>query len=192
MRPPSVDANPTCPAGCPCDLLALLQGPHRVALRLVMILLSHHGLPAATIAGLLGCDPATVRRWIQRYNTHGTDGLVDGHGGPARRGSPRLGQRIRRLLTQPRRGRSAGCGPSSADPPSASARCADVRQVAAWRRPRLVAKGDPDRDQILGELHQQLRELPDGAVVVAEDETHISLLPGSEPPGSPTAAASRS
>jgi hypothetical protein len=27
MRPPSVDANLTCTAGCPCDLLALLQGP---------------------------------------------------------------------------------------------------------------------------------------------------------------------
>jgi DNA-directed RNA polymerase specialized sigma24 family protein len=29
-----------------------------------MVLLSHHGLSAATIAELLGCDPATVRRWI--------------------------------------------------------------------------------------------------------------------------------
>jgi hypothetical protein len=49
-----VYANPSCRAGCPCDLLALLHGPHRVACRLVMILLSHHGLPAATIADLLG------------------------------------------------------------------------------------------------------------------------------------------
>jgi hypothetical protein len=52
-----------------------------------------------------------------------------------------------------------------------------ARQTAAWRRPRLVAKADPDRDQILAELHQQLRDLPDGAVVLAEDETHINLLP---------------
>jgi transposase len=42
-----------------------------------MILLSHQGWTAAAIAGLLGCDPATVRRWIHRYNTHGTDGLAD-------------------------------------------------------------------------------------------------------------------
>jgi hypothetical protein len=49
--------------------------------------------------------------------------------------------------------------------------------VAAWRRPRLIAKGDPDRDQILAELHQQLGDLPEGAVVLAEDETHVNLLP---------------
>jgi transposase len=29
------------------------------------------------IAELLGCDPATVRRWIHRYNTHGVAGLAD-------------------------------------------------------------------------------------------------------------------
>ena len=40
----------------------------------------------------------------------------------------------------------------------------------------LVAKGDPDHDQVLAGLHQQLRELPDGAVVLAEDESHINLL----------------
>jgi hypothetical protein len=52
-----------------------------------------------------------------------------------------------------------------------------VREVAAWRRPRLVAKADPDREQTLAELHQHLRDLPEGAVVLAEDETHINLLP---------------
>jgi hypothetical protein len=35
-----------------------------------------------------------------------------------------------------------------------------VREVARWRRPRLVAKGDPDRDQILADLHQQITDLP--------------------------------
>jgi hypothetical protein len=34
MRPPSVCANPTCPAGDAYDLLALRRGPHRVGLRL--------------------------------------------------------------------------------------------------------------------------------------------------------------
>src|SRR5919197_1135766 len=52
-----------------------------------------------------------------------------------------------------------------------------VGEVAAWRRPRLVARGDPDRDQILADLHQQLRDLPEGAVLLAEDETHLNLLP---------------
>ena len=52
-----------------------------------------------------------------------------------------------------------------------------VREVASWRRPRLVAKGDPDRDQVLAELRHTIAELPDGAVVLAEDETHVNLLP---------------
>src|SRR6266498_2413874 len=67
-----------------------------------------------------------------------------------------------------------------------------VRAVAAWRRPRLIAKGDPDRDQILADLQQQIRDLPDGAVVLAEDETHINLLPWVGPPGSPEGLAKRS
>jgi transposase len=37
-------------------------------------------------------------------------------------------------------------------------------------------QGRPDRDQVLATLHQQLRELPAGAVVLAEDETHVNLL----------------
>ena len=52
-----------------------------------------------------------------------------------------------------------------------------VGEVAAWRRPRLVAKGDPDRDQVLAALRQAIAELPQGAVVLAEDETHVNLLP---------------
>ncbi len=52
-----------------------------------------------------------------------------------------------------------------------------VGEVAAWRRPRLVARGDPDRDQILDALHQAIAELPTGAVLLAEDETHVNLLP---------------
>ncbi len=179
MRPPSVYAKRSCPAGDPCDLLGLLHGPHRVGCRLVMILLSHHGLPAATIAGLLGCDPATVRRWIHRYNTHGAGGLSDRQrSGRPRLGSPRLGQRIRRLLAQPKAW-TIGRLWSQLGRPAISQRTLHrrVRQVARWRRPRLVAKGDPDRDQLLGELRQRIAELPEGAVVLAEDETHVNLLP---------------
>jgi hypothetical protein len=52
-----------------------------------------------------------------------------------------------------------------------------VREVARWRRPRLVAKGDPDREQVLATLRQTIIDLPEGAVVLAEDETHLNLLP---------------
>ncbi len=179
MRPPSVYAKPSCPAGCPCDLLGLLHGPHRVGLRLVMILLSQHGLPAATIAALLGCDPATVRRWVHRYDAHGASGLADRpRAGRPRLGSPRLGERIRRLLARPTAW-TVGRLWSQLGRPQLSQRTLRrrVREVAAWRRPRLVAKGDPDRDQVLAGLHQQLSDLPAGAVVLAEDETHVNLLP---------------
>jgi transposase len=97
-----VYAKPSCPAGCPCDLLGRLHGPHRIACRLVMVLLSHHGFSAAMIAHLPGCDRTTVRRWIHRYNAHGASGRGDRpRGGRPRLGSPRLHQRIRRLLARP-------------------------------------------------------------------------------------------
>jgi transposase len=179
MRPPSVYAKGSCPAGDPCDLLALLHGPHRVGYRLVMILLSHHGWSAATIAELLGCDPRTVRRWVHRYNHQGADGLTDRpRAGRPRLGSPRLGDRIRRLLAGPRAWTISRLW-QRLGRPAISQRTLRrrVREVAAWRRPRLTAKGDPDADQILASLRQAIAELPEGSVVLAEDETHINLLP---------------
>jgi transposase len=160
MRPPSVYAKRPCPAGDSCDVLGLLHGPHRVGCRLVMILLSQHGWSATGIAELLGCDPRTVRRWVQRYHHQGAHSLADRpRPGRPRLGSPRLGGRIRRLLTQPRAwtipllhrylGRPAI---------SLHTLHRRVRQVAAWRRPRLVAKGDPNRPQVLAALRQTIAE----------------------------------
>jgi transposase len=179
MRPPNVYAKRPCPAGDSCDVLDLLHGPHRVGCRLVMILLSQHGWSAAGIAELLGCDPRTVRRWVHRYNTHGARSLADRpRPGRPRLGSPRLGERIRRLLAQPRAWTIPRLWQQLGRPaislPTLRRR---VRDVACWRRPRLVAKGDPDRDQILAGLHQAIAALPSGAVVLAEDETHLNLLP---------------
>jgi transposase len=178
MRPPSVSAKPSCPASDACDVLRLLHGPHRTGCRLVMILLSQQGFSAAQIADLLGYDPSTVRRWIHRYQRHGTTALADRpRSGRPRLGSPRLHQRIRRLLDQPRAW-TIGRLYQRLGRPAMSLRTLHRRvgEVAAWRRPRLVAKGDPDRDQILAELHQAIAELPTGAVLLAEDETHINLL----------------
>jgi transposase len=144
-----------------------------------MILLSQHGCSAAQIAGLLGCDPSTVRRWIHRYHQHGVGGLCDRpRAGRPRLGSPWLGERLLRLLAQPKAW-TIGRLWSQLGRPAISQRTLRRRvgEVAAWRRPRLVAKGDPDRDQVLAELHQHLGTLPEGAVVLAEDETHINLLP---------------
>jgi transposase len=159
-------------------VLGLLHGPHRVGCRLVMILLSQQGLAASQIADLLGYDPSTVRRWIHRYYQHGTGGLADRHrSGRPRLGSARLAQRILTTLGQPKAWTIARLWHATGRPPiSLRTLHRRVRQVANWRRPRLVAKGDPDRDQVLADLHQQLSQLPDGAVVLAEDETHVNLL----------------
>jgi transposase len=144
-----------------------------------MILLSCRSWPPAAIAELLGCDPCTVRRWIHRYNHDGISGLIDRpRAGRPRLGSRRLGQRILRLLDQPTAW-TIGRLYQQLGRPAMSLRTLHrrVREVACWRRPRLVAKGDPHRDQVLAELHQQLEDLPEGAVVLAEDETHLNLLP---------------
>src|SRR5215216_4435636 len=125
MRPPACTPQPEVSGRLPLRPAGPAPRPHRLGLRLVLILLSHHGLSAATIAGLLGCDPATVRRWIHRYNTHGPDGLAD---------RPRAG-RLAGVATglascsagcspSPRPGRSLGYGSGWADPPSANAPCA--------------------------------------------------------------------
>src|SRR6267154_3266628 len=58
-------------------LRADLRGRWRQASRAMMVLLSLQGLPAAQIAGLLECHPATVRRWISRFNSGGIAGLAD-------------------------------------------------------------------------------------------------------------------
>ena len=52
-----------------------------------------------------------------------------------------------------------------------------VRRVAVWRRPKLIARGDPDHDHVVAGIVARLIELPRRAVVLAEDETHLNLLP---------------
>ncbi|OUC97360.1 hypothetical protein CA984_11405 [Streptosporangium minutum] len=52
-----------------------------------------------------------------------------------------------------------------------------VRLVSVWRRPKLVAQGDPDRWRAVAAIAERLRALPRGAVVWAADETHVHLLP---------------
>jgi transposase len=120
-----------------------------------------------------------VRRWIHRYNRDGVAGLADRpRPGRARLGSPRLDERILRLLAEPRAWTIARLY-QRLGRPAMSVRTLHrrVREVAKWRRPRLVAKGDPDREAVLASLHQAIGELPEGSVVLAEDETHVNRLP---------------
>jgi transposase len=177
MRPVSVFANS--PDSEIERLRAELRGRWRQAARAVMVLLSLQGLPPAQIAVLLECHPATVRRWIARFNATGVAGLADRpRSGRPRLGGRRLTRRIAALLerpgpwTLPRIWRHLGR-------PQVSLRTLyrRVRQVAVWRRPKLAARGDPDHDHVVAGIIARLIELPRRAVVLAEDETHLNWLP---------------
>ena len=177
MRPVCVFAN--APASEIEQLRACLRGRWRQPARAVMVLLSLHGLPPAQIAGLLEVHPATVRRWISRFNADGVAGLADRpRCGRPPLGGRRLTRRIAALLerpgpwTLPRLWRYLGR-------PQVSLRTLyrRVRRVAIWRRPKLTARGDPDHDHVVAGVVARLLELPRGAVVLAEDETHLNLLP---------------
>lgn len=86
MRPVSVFAKG--PGSEIEQLRDNLHGRWRQATRAAMVLLSLHGLARAQIAELLDCHPATVRRWIIRFNGEGLAGLAD----RPRSGRPRLGE----------------------------------------------------------------------------------------------------
>jgi hypothetical protein len=177
MRPVSVFAN--APAGQIEQLEADLYGPWRQATRAVIVLLPAHGLAPAQIAALLDCHPATVCRWIGRSNDEGLAGLAD----RPRSGRPALGGgqltgRIAALLGRP--------GPWTLPPirrylgwPPVGPRTLyrRVRLMAIWRRPKLTARGDPDHDHVVAGVVARLPELPRRTVVLAEDETHLNLLP---------------
>lgn len=156
-----------------------VRGRYRVAARMMMILLSDHGMSPAEIAGLLGYNPATARRWIIRFTAEGVDGLADRpRPGRPRAGGARLADRIAALLEAPK----AWTTPRiwvALGRPAISLRTVyrRIREQASWRRPRLIAKSDPDHDQIVAAVRQQVAGLPAGSVVLAEDETHLDLLP---------------
>jgi Homeodomain-like domain-containing protein len=122
MRPVSMFANG--PGGEIEQLEADLHGRWRQAARAVMVLLSARGLPPAQIAALLDCHPATVRRWIRRFNDEGAAGLADRPPcGRPRLGGQRLTGRIAALLARPGRGPCRGSAGTWAGRSSACAPC---------------------------------------------------------------------
>jgi hypothetical protein len=161
------------------DLVTALHGSRRVTARIVMVLLSSSGMTATEIARLPHYDPVTVRRWIARHARDGLAGLPDRpRGGRPRLGSPRLGQRIRTLLTTPKAWTTARLWRAAGRPPMSLATFRRrIREQARWCRPRLIATGDPDHDTICADIRERITALPAGSVVLAEDETHIDLLP---------------
>jgi transposase len=160
------------------QLLDIVHGHGRVAARAVMVLLSANGMPATEIGALLGYDPRTVRRWIARYEIEGVEGLPDRpRSGRPRLGSPGLGERIRALLVTPKAWTTARVWKALGRPKmSLHTAYRRIREQARWRRPRLIAKGDPDHERICADIRKQIAALPEGSVVLAEDETHLDLL----------------
>jgi hypothetical protein len=67
-----------------------------------------------------------------------------------------------------------------------------IREQARWCRPRLIAKSEPEHDQICARIRERVAALPTGSVVLAEDETHLDLSPASGPAGCPPASATGS
>ena len=126
-----------------------------------------------------------MRRWISRFNREGMSGLADLlRCGRPRLGGRRLASRIAALLGRPgpwilpRIRRCLGR-------PQVSMRTLylRVKLVAIWRRPKLTARGDPDHDHVAAGIMARLLELPRRSVVLAEDETHLNLLPHAGRPG---------
>ena len=177
MRPACVCTDT--PAQTRTEIMDLLHGPWRTATRLIMVVLSAAGMPPAEIADLLDYHPATVRRWLHRYHSAGVGGLPDRpRPGRPRLGGPALTARIAALLAAPgpwtiRRiwlhlGRPAI---------SLATLWRRTRELARWRRPRLVAKGDPAHDAICARIRRHIARLPAGSVVLTADEAHLDLLP---------------
>jgi transposase len=159
-------------------LVSALHHQWRTAARIVMVLLSVHGWAPSEIAALLHYHPGTVRRWIDRHDLEGLAGLPDRpRSGRPRIGGPRLGERIRKLLQQPKAWTVPRIWRALGRPTmSLSTLRRRVAEQARWRRPRLTAKQDPDRDQILARIRQRVAALPPGSIVLAEDETHLDWL----------------
>jgi transposase len=136
-------------------------------------------MSAPEIADLLHHEPVTVRRWIAWHTRDGIDGLPDPpRSGRPRIGSPRLGHRIHTLSQTPKAWTTARLR-RAARQPETSLRTFSrrLREQVSWRRPRLIAEGDPDHDTICAHIRTRVAALPTGSVVLAEDETHIDLLP---------------
>lgn len=174
MHLPPASANSTPNA----QLITRLHHEGRVVLRLLMICLALAGYAPDEIAEVVFYHPRTVRRWLERYAQEGFAGLPDRpRSGRPRLGSLHLGDRLVRYLAEPRQWTTARIRRNLRLYLSVRTVRRRLREVAAWRRPRLVAKGDPEAKQRWAKVRRAIAALPRGAVVLAEDECHIDLLP---------------
>ena len=147
-----------------------------------MILLSANRCRAVSIAELVGYDPQTVRRWIERVVVALVDGLPDRSRPSPRCRIARVAGRLSSLLTQPKAWTVPPLARALHWSASSSTLSRRGQEVAQWRCPRLVAKVELAAPQRWATVRCALVQMPAHAVVLAEDECRLDLLPWIQAP----------
>jgi len=164
----------------------------RVSERMHAVLLSSRGYDVGQIAAILEYDEATIRRWIERFEPEGLEGLQD---------RPRPGRpRSAGAAAQDSMRRAIATGPESSGHPGVAlwtvvllqahllmgvglqlSRSSVRRLLCAmgyvWRRPRLVLPKDPEADSKMRHICSTLLAASANAVVMCLDECDIHLMP---------------
>jgi transposase len=164
----------------------------RVSERMHAVLLSARGYDVPKIASILEYDEATVRRWLERYEAEGLEGLQD---------RPRSGRpRNAGVAAQDSVRRAMERGPEACGHPGVALWTvvllqthlliglglqlshSSVRRLVhamgyAWRRPRHVLPKDPETDSKMRHICSTLLTAPADAVVFCLDECDIHLMP---------------
>ena len=164
----------------------------RVSERMRAVLLSARGYEVAQIAAILEYDEATVRRWIERFEAEGLEGLQDRprSGRPRSAGAAAQGSVRRALEAGPE-----ACGHSGVAlwtvvllqthllvALGLQLSRSSVRRLVhamgyAWRRPRHVLPKDPETGSKMRHICSTLLAAPAHAVVLCLDECDIHLMP---------------
>jgi transposase len=163
----------------------------RVSERIRMILLSDRHYSVPEIAKIFECSEATVREWIERFETEDIQGLKD----RPRAGRPcKADTAARKVIRQQLEKSPAACGYlfgfwTVVTLTAHLAKCfglclsqTTVRRVLwaldyRWRRPRHCLPRDPLAQEKMWALFKRLMKMSKDAVILCGDESDIHLLP---------------
>lgn len=164
----------------------------RISERMRAVLLSSRGYEVGQIASILEYDEVTIRRWLERYEVEGLEGLQD----RPRSGRPRSAgaaarESVRRAIeTGPEASGHVGVALWTVVLLQAHLLLGQGLQVSrssvrrllhamgyAWRRPRHVLPKDPETDRKMRHICSTLLAAPAQAVVLCLDECDIHLMP---------------
>lgn len=164
----------------------------RVSERMHAVLLSARGYEVGQIATMLEYDEATVRRWLERFEAEGLEGLQD----RPRSGRPRSAGAVAQDSVR----RALEAGPEACGHQGVALWTvvllqthllvglglqlsrSSVRRLVhamgyAWRRPRHVLPKDPETASKMRHICSTLLAAPANAVVLCLDECDIHLMP---------------